>query len=280
MSWVAANTRKKTSQSSPSTGYTRPADWLTMPTLTDADQQISLLIAVANDSTGLNKIAFTIAGNYTVDWGDGSSSENFNTGVKAEHEYSWGDISESTLTSDGYRQCICTVTPQSGQNLTAFDLRVWPTTYPIMWRQPIMFFVAAGANITSIGFGGFDVKNYAPLTILKEINIVKLGAITNFSYAWYGCSSLQSLNVDTSSGTNFSNAWYGCSSLQSVIITNQPLSFTVSDCKLSTQALEELFTSLKSGVTSQTVTCSGCFGYAGISTIQREIATNKGWTIA
>jgi uncharacterized protein YcgI (DUF1989 family) len=53
----------------------------------------------------------------------------------------------------------------------------------------------------------------------------------------------------------------------------------VSDAKLSTSAIENLFTSLGT-VTGQTVTCSGCFGYAGLSTAQLEIATNKGWSIA
>ena len=396
MSWVSSHTKQQSTGGStpPPTGYVRPEDWLTMPVLTELDQQLSMLIAVANDITGLNKIAFTVSGNYTVDWGDGSIAENFNAGVKAEHTYVWGDISGTTLTSDGYRQCICTITPQSGQNLTAFDLRVWPTTYPVLWRQPMLSFVGAGANITSIGFGGNSQKTYAPISLLREITIPKLGSITgftsawrdcsslqslsvntslgtdfsdawrgcsslqslsadtsqgtnfsaawsgcsslqslsvntsqgtnffeawsgcsslqslsadtsqgtNFSYAWsrcsslqslsvntsqgtnfesawFGCSSLQSLSVNTSQGTHFSYAWSGCSSLQSLSVTGQPLSFDVSDSKLSTGAIENLFTSLGT-VTSKVVTCSGCFGYAALSTEQREIATNKGWTIA
>ena len=419
MSWVSSHTKQQSTGGStpPPTGYVRAEDWLTMPVLTELDQQLSMLVAVADDLTGLNKIAFTVSGDYTVDWGDGSTAENFNTGVKAEHTYAWGDISSTTLTSEGYRQCICTVTPQSGQNLTAFDLRVWPATYPILWRQPILSFVGAGANITSIGFSGNSQKTYAPIYLLKEITIPKLGAITNFAYAWYGCSSLQSLSVDTSQGTSFERSWYGCSSLQSLdietsqgenfayawygcsslnslsvntsegtnftyawygcsslqslsvntskgtsfaytwsgcsslnslsvntsegknftyawsgcsnlqsldvdtskgtnfynawfgcpslqsldietsqgtnfdyawsgcsslqslSITGQPLKFTVSDCKLNAEAIAALFTSLGT-VTEQTVTCSGCFGYAALSTEQREIATNKGWTIA
>ena len=417
MSWISSHTKQQATGGSTPSGYVRPADWLTMPVLTELDQQLSMLIAVADDTTGLNKIAFTVSGNYTVDWGDGSTAENFSAGVKAEHTYAWGDISSTTLTSEGYRQCICTVTAQSGQNLAAFDLKVWPTTYPVLWRQPILSFVGAGGNITSLGFSGYNPKTYAPLSILREITIPKLGSITifdrawsgcsslqslsvdtskgtSFDRAWYGCSSLQSLSVDTSQGTNFSNAWYGCSSLQSLSVntsegtnftsawygcsslqslsvdtskgtsfdrawyscsnlqslnvntskgtnfsnawfgcsnlqnlnvntsegtnfssawsgclnlqslnvntskgtnfsnawsgcsslqslsvTGQPLSFAVSDCKLNAEAIAALFTSLGT-VTGQTVTCSGCFGYAGLSTGQREIATNKGWTIA
>ena len=161
MSWVSSHTRQQSAGGATPSEYVRPADWLTMPVLTELDQQLSMLIAVADDTTGLNKIAFTVSGNYTVDWGDGSTAENFNAGVKAEHTYAWGDISGTTLTSDGYRQCICTVTPQSGQNLTSFDLRVWPTAYPIMWRQPILSFVGAGANITTIGFSGFSFNSFA-----------------------------------------------------------------------------------------------------------------------
>ena len=40
--------------------------------------------------------------------------------------------------------------------------------------------------------------------------------ISNFSYAWRGCSSLTSFPpIDTSAGTDFYRAWQGCSSLTS-----------------------------------------------------------------
>ena len=40
------------------------------------------------------------------------------------------------------------------------------------------------------------------------------GSVTNFGYAWRGCSSLTAFPLlDVSAGTNFGYAWYGCSSL-------------------------------------------------------------------
>ena len=47
--------------------YSRPADWLEMPTLTEGQQKVVGLHAVwPHDS---NFCAFTVSGAYTVDWG-------------------------------------------------------------------------------------------------------------------------------------------------------------------------------------------------------------------
>ena len=54
---------------SSSNAWVRPADWLTMPTITSSEQKIALLMPVYPQ--GSNFLAFTIAGAYTVNWGDG-----------------------------------------------------------------------------------------------------------------------------------------------------------------------------------------------------------------
>jgi len=93
--------------------WTRPADWLTMPT--PGTQEFVGLLAITDDT--VNYLALQFAGNYTVDWGDGVT-ENVATGVKAQHQYTYSAISSSTLSTRGYKQVLVRVTPQSGQNLT------------------------------------------------------------------------------------------------------------------------------------------------------------------
>jgi hypothetical protein len=94
------------------TGWTRPTDWLTVPDLEPTDDKIYLLIKIDTD-TNSNFLAFIITGDYTVDWGDGNI-ENFNSGVKADHQYNWSDIPVETTTSLGYRQALVTITPNGG----------------------------------------------------------------------------------------------------------------------------------------------------------------------
>lgn len=68
-------------------------------------------------------------GAYTVNWGDGIT-ENFASGVKAEHKYTYSDVdlNSDTVANFTYKQCIITITPQSGQNLTLINLNQYHTS--------------------------------------------------------------------------------------------------------------------------------------------------------
>jgi hypothetical protein len=68
--------------------WVRNPSWLALPSVADTEQKVVGLYRVNKDA---NFIAFTCAGNYTVNWGDGSSTENFSSGVSAYHEFSWSD---------------------------------------------------------------------------------------------------------------------------------------------------------------------------------------------
>ena len=104
---------------SSSIDWVRPSDWLPMPTgITSANQTFVGLHAVFSE--GQNYCAFrftTSAGQYQVDWGDGTVTLH-NSNTNAEKEYNYASISNSTLTSRGYKQVMITVTPVSGNFLT------------------------------------------------------------------------------------------------------------------------------------------------------------------
>lgn len=68
--------------------WVRNPSWLTLPTVLSTDEKFVGLVAVHKNE---NFVALTCAGNYTVDWGDGSTPENFASGVKAEHTYDYND---------------------------------------------------------------------------------------------------------------------------------------------------------------------------------------------
>jgi hypothetical protein len=107
------------------TFWTRPTDWLPLPTLTEGvDEKIVLLAAVFPN--GNSAFAVTVSGAYTVDWGDGTVT-NYASGAKAERTYSFASLPANTTTSEGWRQAVVTITPQAGQQLNTVLLNSVPT---------------------------------------------------------------------------------------------------------------------------------------------------------
>lgn len=67
--------------------WVRNPSWLSLPSVSGL-QKLAGLHAVWPES---NFLAFTVAGAYTVDWGDGVV-ENFTTGATAYHQYDYNDV--------------------------------------------------------------------------------------------------------------------------------------------------------------------------------------------
>lgn len=104
----------------PSDSYIRPADWIAMPTLSDGDDKIVLLVAVwENASNFIALKASTSSGTYTIDWGDGNTTSGIASATQADHVFDFSGLSASTF-AYGYRQTIVTITADSG-NLTLFS---------------------------------------------------------------------------------------------------------------------------------------------------------------
>ena len=285
-----ASTRVPTSHSG---GWVRPADWVTLPTVLDGDQKIVMLVAVFNTT---NFLAFSATGDYTVDWGDGAAPTNYSSGTTAQKSFAWSDYSPSTLTSQGFRQAVVTITPQSGQNLTALNLNVRHTTPTVAHTTGVLEVVMSAPYFTAMSFYATNVAHRklrrfewvgsCPITSFADmfqgcssLQSVELDTSsgTNFSIMFSSCSSLQSVELDTSSGTSFSSMFHGCSSLSSVILTGCKYTVSVANGVLSGTALDALYTSLGTAAGSQTITVSGNHG---TSSDTPSIATAKGWTIS
>jgi hypothetical protein len=72
----------------------------------------------------------------------------------------------------------------------------------------------------------------------------------------------------------------GVNGIAKAPFVNIKLSFSFVNQMLSRAAIVDIFNGLASGVTSKTITVSGNPGYLSLTTAERAIATNKGWTIA
>ena len=273
--------------------WIRPTEWLALPTVSPGDQKIAMLVAVFNTT---NYLAFSVSGNYTVDWGDGTAPTNYTAGTTAQKALAWSDYSPSTLTSTGYRQAVVTITPQSGQNLTSVNLNVRHTTPTVAHTTGVLDMVVGGpyistlspntSNVTYRMLRQFEWVGTCPITdftnmfaYCSALSSVSLdtSAGTNFYSMFSGCSALSSVTLDTSAGTNFTQMFYGCSSVASVTLTGCKYSVSIAGCVLSSTALDALYTSLGTAAGSQTITVSGNYGTTGDSP---SIATSKGWTVS
>ena len=204
--------------------WQRPADWLPMPTnITSADQTFVGLHAVIENSDNYCAFSFTTsAGQYRVDWGDGNITLH-NSGTIAQYQYNYASISNSTLSSRGYKQVIIKVTPVSG-NLLSCNFQQRFVTTPVQ-NQPyssgFLECVLSMPNASvggSITFGGGTTIRHA---YCEKVDIKTIGNATSMINMFYQCYSLQSVPLfNTTNVTSMVNMFYQCYSLQSVPLFN------------------------------------------------------------
>ena len=289
--------------------WVRPADWLALPTITEDDNMFAGLLAITNDEA--NYIALSAAGNYTVDWGDGTI-ENYNSDVTAQHYYDYNNTAlVGTECSRGYRQAVVKVTPQPGATFTGINLQLRHSAmsariYNVQWLDLAM----GGAALLDIRFAQSGISPSLTRLIridwCEQIKIVRMdrtsmgnmfqycsslqsvplfntGNVTDMISMFGGCSSLQSVPLfNTDKVTNMSNMFQYCYSLTSAQLAGTKFNISYTDCKLSRSALVAIFNGLAdlTGGTARTITISGNFGAAQLTQADRDIARNKNWTIA
>ena len=291
--------------------WVRPSDWLEIDSLVTAGEQKTVgLYAVypTNNTLGMtNTVAFTVTGNHTIDWGDGSALENVASNVQAQHIYDYSTISSATECSRGYRQVRITITPQSGQNITNIQFGKKHTS--VIFGRIMSQWLDINISGTALTTFRFSEISYANL--LEKVKVYQstnactnmsnmfqycyslqspnlsnfnTAAVTNMSSMFQYCYSLQSLNLSqttlsaVNSAGSFANFSIGTISLASVRIPNTKWSFTVANNPLSASALNTLFGDLfdLTSQTAQTITITGC---TGASTCDKTIATAKNWVV-
>jgi surface protein len=114
---------------------------------------------------------------------------------------------------------------------------------------------------------------------LETIPLFNTAAVTNMASMFQSCFSLKSVpalvTTAVTSAGNFSSMFNLCTSLSRIQAKDFRFSFSISSCKLSATALNEIYTNLPT-VTGQQITVS--FNY-GTASDNPAIATAKGWTV-
>lgn len=117
-------------------------------------------------------------------------------------------------------------------------------------------------------------------SLLKSPTI-NLSLATSIANIFNGCFSLieiSSLNCNSITAAP-TIPFLNCRSLAKVATTNLRYTHSYISCKLSKNALVNIFNNLPT-ITGQTITITGNWGASLLSAAERAIATGKGWTIS
>lgn len=258
MAIILSKQRVISTTPTPRQTWTRPSDWLAMPSLSQGDEKVHMLVKVYEK--GSNFILFKFRGDYQVDWGDGTAVTTHTDNTDAEHDYDWANAPSSSLTTGGYRQVMITVTAQGGSTLTQFLRPSSPyahsnDVYRGFGNNNVLSVKMAGTAFTSMYLGmwtwvaleEFEYVGTAPnltnlaqtftsCVSLKKVIQIDTSAVTSFSNTFQHCSALIELPaLDTSSGTNFTYMFNNCYSLDYIppmdVSSSTNLSYTFNYCK-------------------------------------------------
>jgi surface protein len=263
---ILSNNNKILSNRDNSGEWRRPEDWLPMPTgITESDQIFVGLHAVIENSD--NYVAFlftTSAGQYQVNWGDGTVTLH-NSNTVAQYQYNFATVSNTTLTSRGYKQAMITVTAVSG-NLLTCNLQQRFVTSPVQnqaYSTGFLDCILSMPNAStgqSIIFGGVTVRH----SYCERADIKTIGNATNVTNMFTQCRSLQSVPLfNTENVTIMTSMFNFCLSLKSVPLFNTSnvtsMANMFNECKL--------INSIPFFDTSNVTTMQNMFFNSGIVTI-------------
>ena len=182
------------------------------------------------------------------------------------------------------------------ESLTTLDVSKWDTSNVIDIRA--MFYDCQ--SLTSLDVSNWDTSNVINilhvsgyeyfglfqhchnLKYIKGISNWDTGNITDMSWMFCNCSQLTQLDVsnfDTSKVTNMRSFIANTTALQSFISCAIPVSFEAKGTALTHDSLMSIINNLATVTKTQTLTL-GSTNLAKLSSEEKAIATNKGWTLA
>jgi len=224
--------RSAASNANPTTAWVRNVDWPANPI--PAPEGFSGLYAVYDNAS--NFVALSAAGNYTVNWGDGTGNTNVSSGVQAETNIVYANVSGNPVGTSSAVACTFTdsgdtvnLTAHGWQNGQVVNFAAITSTtgistftkYYIVNRAADTFQVSTtigggAVALTTDGSGTVFVPLYKVATItivpnggaLTNINLQKIhsqSGLSTHSAPWLDIAingaNLTTLNISTSNKT-------------------------------------------------------------------------------
>lgn len=208
------------------TPWTRPADWLSLPTISASEEKFTGLYAIFPGSCGgsgrsadSNFVAFSlgISGNntnYIVNWGDGTPLQTYASGATAQYRYNFNDVS-STITTEGFKQVVIQAYPAvAGNTMHTVDLSRSYSEPGVVFRTgPIP------SNWVDIRLAGNRITTFR--TPSQNISDDTSVYITNTNPAWNQLRSFEwigSAVLSSSNPNGFAKVFKNCTSLRNVVL--------------------------------------------------------------
>jgi surface protein len=257
-----------------------PTDWINFTLPGPAEQKVIGTVAVFDQESNYLAVNATINDGYTVDWGDGTSTTHA-SGVTAEKNYVWSDISSGTLTSGGYRQAVVTITPTiPGRTFTVLQLsRIHSAVTGTVSSSPWTNIAVAAPNATSLQFN-FDssgtATNRARVPIVENINIISLGTnvISNMFRNMYSLLNVSISNTLPAGSITAQGAFQGCNSLEVGPALPRPLAANASNMFQGCSSLQVVPLYDTSAVTNMFSMFANCFSLQTVPFFNTSAATS------
>lgn len=214
--------------------WVRPVDWISVPTPATGSEIAYMLVGVYE--TGPNFLTIQGAGSFSVDWGDGSSQSVAN-GSYVRKEFLFGSYSAGTLTTEGFRQALVTVTPQTPGTFTTFDLDNFHSYSSTNYRANVLEIKMSGPNLNSLVLQSSGTTR---VDKLRNFEFIGTHSLTNLSNLFQSCEGLRKVKIDCQGVTNTSSMFQNCHNLREVDITNLQSSTNMSSMFNSCYSLNTL----------------------------------------
>lgn len=199
--------------------WIRPSEWISVPTPATGSEVVNILYGVYD--SGPNFLSIQASSTFSVNWGDGSS-QSVSSGSSVRKEFLFGSYSSGTLTSDGFRQALVTVTPNTPGTFTSFNLNGRHSYQGTNYHRPnILEIKMSGRNLTSIG-------TYTQFDKLTNFEFVGTHSISSLTSVFSGIKGLRKFKMDCRGVTNTSSMFSSSINLREVDITNLQTSTNMS----------------------------------------------------
>tara|TARA_R110000868_G_scaffold115644_2_gene308735 strand:- start:790 stop:2508 length:1719 start_codon:yes stop_codon:yes gene_type:complete len=199
--------------------WIRPTQWRSGPSVNIGDQKIVITNAVYN--TDNNFTAFTMTGNFAVDWGDGTTGAftSLNTASK-----NYDKTTYSGLTSDVFREyktLNIVITPQAGATFNGqlnFAIKHPQSGLQSYYSNGYLEIIMSAPSATSLIVSDTTFNNRSASRLLEHFRWI---GQANFSAggmaaAFIGCNNLKIISAfpSTSNCTDFASLFHSCHNLE------------------------------------------------------------------
>ena len=284
-----------------------PSDWVTFTDPDPSEQKVIGTVAIFDQDSNYLAVAISITDStqYTVDWGDGTST-NHTSGSVAEKNYTWSSISSGTLTSGGYRQAVVTITPTTaGKTFSNLQLSrrhsslaAGNTTATSPWLN--ISISAPNASIDFTSNSSLSTAERIACNMLEQIKILSSSqsntgglfrslialqsvvynnsaTINSMDTMFGSCRSLQYAPFFNTTGTtNFFQMFNLCTSLKYVPLYNTSSATTMQSMFNSCASLQDVPLFDTSSVGNMSSMFNGCVSLQTIPLFNTANATNMG----